>query len=84
MGGRLAFGGRPIGSTEDRMGTILHLNPPPRTATAATDDRVSRQCEIVIFPGVRIERHTGALPAAGPKATAAGGTDDGSRPRKSS
>jgi hypothetical protein len=41
------------------MGTILQFNSParkaPRPAPAGPDDEIA--CEVVIFPGVRIERH---------------------------
>lgn len=42
-----------------RMGTILQFNSParkvPRPAPVGADDELA--CEVVIFPGVRIERH---------------------------
>ena len=69
--------------TDDRMGTIIQLKTPQRAAPAEAAGEVLPQCEIVIFPGVRIER-TGApliVDASDPQA------DDGTghgRPRKSS
>jgi len=37
------------------MGTVLDFKPAARTAFADASQR--GDCEIVIFPGVRIERH---------------------------
>lgn len=65
------------------MGTIIHLNPPHRAAAPSVARDTQTDCQIVIFPGVRIERP--AMPY-GDKAAAepAGGTRQGHRPRKSS
>jgi hypothetical protein len=68
---------------DDRMGTIIQLNPPPRAAAPVIAGDVPPHCEIVIFPGVRIERHVPPDIADGPE-PAASGTDRGHRPRKSS
>lgn len=40
---------------EVTMGTVLHFTPASRNDRGAGDR--DRACEIVIFPGVRIERH---------------------------
>jgi hypothetical protein len=39
-----------------RMATIIHLNPPHRAVASLADGETLPPCEIVIFPGVRIER----------------------------
>jgi hypothetical protein len=39
------------------MGTILHFKAWANTSPASAAVRERRNCEIVIFPGVRIERH---------------------------
>ena len=38
------------------MGTVLQFKPSARTAFVGTGRDDGRDCEIVIFPGVRIER----------------------------
>ena len=65
------------------MGTIIHLNPQHRAATSLAIGEPPPPCEIVIFPGVRIEREETpfAADASGPDSD---GADHGSRPRKSS
>lgn len=74
-GGRVGHGGR---SMEDRMGTIHQLNPRSRTSLTGETASPSAPCEIVIFPGVRIERHEDVVFVDND----APGRDD--RPRKSS
>jgi hypothetical protein len=39
------------------MGTILRFESPPAAIPARPRPDADRVCEIVIFPGVRIERH---------------------------
>lgn len=65
------------------MGTIIQFNPQHRATVPMDTGETPLQCEIVIFPGVRIERQETASPAdaPGPKTE---GADHGSRPRKSS
>ena len=68
----------------DRMGMIIHLNPPPKaTPLAATGEPVP-QCEIVIFPGVRIEREKPGFAAEARDPQSDSDTGNGRRPRKSS
>lgn len=66
------------------MGTIIHLNPPQRAAAQPVARATPTECEIVIFPGVRIDRS--ARPYGDDEAAAepAGGAGQGHRPRKSS
>jgi hypothetical protein len=40
------------------MGMLLRLRTPARSAVPKAVTRESRTCQIVIFPGVRIERHS--------------------------
>ena len=65
------------------MATIIHLNPQHRAAAPLAAGETPPRCEIVIFPGVRIERREtpSSADAAGQRA---GRADHGSRPRKSS
>ncbi len=65
------------------MGTIIHLNPLHRATPLVAAGEPLPQCEIVIFPGVRIEREQTPLldGVPGPQAN---GTDHDSRPRRSS
>ena len=67
----------------DRMGTIIQLNPPQRAAPPVAVGEVLPQCEIVIFPGVRIERNAAPLFVEASDPQADDGTGHG-RPRKSS
>ncbi len=39
------------------MGTVLTFKSSTRTGLAVVANRDRERCEIVIFPGVRIERH---------------------------
>jgi hypothetical protein len=39
------------------MGTVLTFKPTIRTGFVEAASRGGERCEIVIFPGVRIERH---------------------------
>lgn len=66
----------------DRMGTILHLNPPHKAAPSAVVGGALPPCEIVIFPGVRIERE--APPPEASDRHDDAGTGHDNRPRKSS
>ena len=65
------------------MATIIHFNPQHRAAAPLAAGETLPQCEIIIFPGVRIEREetSFSVDAPGPKTA---GVDHGSRPRKSS
>ena len=65
------------------MGTIIHLNPQQRAVPPVTTGEVLPECEIVIFPGVRIERHETPFiaDAPGPEVDE---VHRGHRPRKSS
>ncbi len=65
------------------MGTIIHLHPRERAATSLAIGDPPPPCEIVIFPGVRIERdRTAVVPGAA--APDGDGANHGNRPRKSS
>lgn len=66
----------------DRMGTIIHLNPPHKAAPPAIAGATLPPCEIVIFPGVRIEREP--LPPMAEASDRRGGAGHDNRPRKSS
>jgi len=39
------------------MGTVLQFRPQAKTALAEANASDGQGCEVVIFPGVRIERH---------------------------
>jgi hypothetical protein len=66
------------------MGTILQFRPSNRQDAPRAD--IGEHCEIVIFPGVRIERHDDSVDLAarlsGPKGSFNG--FGGRRPRKTS
>ena len=66
------------------MATIIHLDPLPKTATPVAAGGPPARCEIIIFPGVRIEREAPrpTAEAYGPRADS--GTGEAGRPRKSS
>ncbi len=66
------------------MGTIIHLNLPHRAAVPPPAGEIPPQCEIVIFPGVRIERVETPYLDDTSGLEPNGGTSHGSRPRKSS
>jgi len=66
------------------MATIIHLNLPPKAAAPVAMDDPPRQCEIVIFPGVRIEREEPRFSAEAHDPQPVDGTDNRRRPRKSS
>lgn len=66
------------------MATIIHLNPPQRAAAPAATGEARPHCEIVIFPGVRIERQEVSYTAEMPGPETDGHTHNTSRPRKSS
>ena len=65
------------------MGTIIHLNPLQKATPPPVAGEPPPACEIVIFPGVRIEREETPRidEAPGPQAN---GTDHGRRPRRTS
>jgi hypothetical protein len=65
------------------MGTVLEFKAAIRTAPSGTDDGDREACEIVIFPGVRIERSDLDLSH---RLRNSAGRDDfgGPRPRKTS
>jgi hypothetical protein len=65
------------------MGTIIHLNPPQRAASPVVAGEPLPTCEIVIFPGVRIERQAAPTDEA-PEPHTDRSTGHGGRPRKSS
>jgi hypothetical protein len=68
------------------MGTILQFRIGEREQ-AAGGARAQRDCEIVIFPGVRIERAGQNKPDSGSTSTGHGkldGTNGRRRPRKTS
>jgi hypothetical protein len=68
------------------MGTVLPFKADSRTRIS--DQPAGRDCEIVIFPGVRIERQSDACdPGYHPESTGSGkfdGTAARRRPRKTS
>ncbi len=65
------------------MGTIIQLDPQRRAAAPPPPGATPTHCEIVIFPGVRIERE--GTPYRDDATVEPGtGTDDRHRPRKSS
>jgi hypothetical protein len=68
------------------MGTIVQLNPPARRQPPAGEGAEAVRCDIVIFPGVRIERH--GIDLAHRVRDSAGHDDfdgiGGGRPRKTS
>ncbi len=66
------------------MGTIIQLNPPQRPAAPPVAGEPRSPCEIVIFPGVRIERAETTYFDDDSGLQPGGGTDHGNRPRKSS
>jgi hypothetical protein len=69
------------------MGTIIQLDATTRGSARDRDTEAAQPCEIVIFPGVRIERHELDLghrivdALRGPDLDGVGG---GRRPRKTS
>ncbi len=65
------------------MGTIIHLNPQQKTAAPPAAGQTPR-CEIVIFPGVRIERDAPPLAAETGGRQTDGDVAHRRRPRKSS
>ena len=69
---------------DDRMGTIHQLNPRSRASLSAVASAPSEACEIVIFPGVRIERHADTVSDAAFGFAGDDATDRDDRPRKSS
>ena len=66
------------------MGTIIHLNPLPKVAAPIAAGAPLPECEIVIFPGVRIEREEPRFAAEVHDPRSDGSADNGHRPRKSS
>ncbi len=66
------------------MGTVIQLNPQHRSAALPTAGEALPPCEIVIFPGVRIERGETLLVAETEPPVTSGSADHGHRPRKSS
>ncbi len=66
------------------MSTIIHFNPPQRAAAPVAAGETLPLCEIVIFPGVRIERNVTPATADASGRKTQGAADGGSRPRKSS
>jgi hypothetical protein len=69
---------------DDGMGTIIQLTARARSAPQENPPEGFGACEIVIFPGVRIERQTSASGQDFvPRSVIDDGTDRG-RPRKSS
>ena len=65
------------------MGTIIHLNALQRTTVPQAAGEMPARCEIVIFPGVRIERvETPCFDDGSTEPET--GTGNGHRPRKSS
>jgi hypothetical protein len=64
------------------MGTILQLNRQSRISVRHAETDPSPSAEVIIFPGVRIERHDAAWIAGLEEPTEAGGSSD--RPRRSS
>jgi hypothetical protein len=69
------------------MGTIIQLHATTRGSARDRETEAARPCEVVIFPGVRIERHELDLAhrvvdsLSGPDFDGVGG---GRRPRKTS
>lgn len=69
---------------DDGMGTIIQLSARARSAPPEKPGEGFGTCQIVIFPGVRIERQTsGSGEEPVPRSVVDDGTDRG-RPRKSS
>ncbi len=72
----------------DGMGTVLPFKGESRSKEAGERQRTAGSCEIVIFPGVRIERQREDIdPDAGHPATGRGkldGTNGRRRSRKTS
>lgn len=69
------------------MGTVLRFKPSSRKAAPPTGGRAGRPGEIVIFPGVRIERHDldlGHRVSDSPGRLDFGGSGGGHRPRRTS
>jgi hypothetical protein len=66
------------------MATIIQLNPPQRAAPPAAAGDMPSRCEIIIFPGVRIERDATPYLDETPDLEPHGGTERGRRPRKTS
>ena len=68
------------------MGTILRFRPPAREPGQAAELRAASAADVVIFPGVRIERHgiDLAFRLSEPASTGKDGNIDNARPRRSS
>ncbi len=68
------------------MSTVLQFTPTAKTTSADNGRRDGGACEIVIFPGIRIERHDDG-PHRSPDFPGGSGMDsagDRRRPRKTS
>ncbi len=66
------------------MSTIIHLVPPHKAAPPVAAGEPLPACQIIIFPGVRIEREAPPFAAEASETRSDGDTANGSRPRKSS
>jgi hypothetical protein len=67
------------------MGTLLQLSASSRKRASSQSRGGTQPCQIVIFPGVRIERHALDLSHRIRKPDDRNGFDDGSRrPRQTS
>ena len=66
------------------MGTVLHFNRPLQTSAPLAEGDRPLECQVVIFPGVRIERHELSADTSPSRPSGRTNRDGGSRPRKSS